>query len=834
MKRSSLPTLFATAIVFCLPLIGCSPSGDDSTDPDGAGTPAGSPSGGTDGAGAGDASAAAPRTGREVFERMAAAYQSATSYADQGELRTLVQQNGEIKNQQAPFALAFERPDRLRLEAFQAKVLLDSEKLYAAVRSLPEQVVVRDGPEELSLRLIDRSPVLSPVLGEQFASTSVRLVLLMADDPLPLLLGEAEPPELVTPDQIGGRACHRVRVRRDGQTATFWVDKQSYALRRIDLPTADLFNRPGVTSASRIAEFVGAELNVELPAATFQFQVPAGARQVKFFLPPHPADWLGQPAPEFTLVNPEGEAVTKESLRGKTAVLEFWTTSCGPCRISLPKLGDVAAQYADDPDVAFYAVSLDPPDVSDSEVRQSLDQLDQRLELLRDPRGQLASRLNSAVTPSLFVLGPEGRVQHFEIGSNPTIAQTLPKLIDRVAAGEPVFEAGLAEREADLQKYEQMINQAEQGQGPGAAETEIAPASEPQALKMQTAWTVEEFDEPNNILPFQRDGETRLAVVDGFRRIAELSLDGRVLATHDVELQPGEAFNTLRTAVGPEGRRYFAAVAILMGQQRFHLLDGRFQRLLSYPESALENPHAGIGDVQLAALQPGGPPRAVVGYWGGVGVQAVSLEGERLWANRNVQGVQCLALGPAVNTGAGDSQGDGGGRQVLCAGASGALEVLGPEGEVQPPLSLPDRKLVWVAGSDFGIPGAARHYCALTGGEVGRNEAVGLTIRRGQLTETWSYRLPDGVPGQPIELIVPGRIAVEDANSDAAEGPDTVGVWLLPGPDGSIHIVDVEGRVVERFNYGAALGGLALIHDRDRGLLVISSPGKVEALRVER
>ena len=36
-----------------------------------------------------------------------------------------------------------------------------------------------------------------------------------------------------------------------------------------------------------------------------------------------------------------------------------------------------------------------------------------------------------------------------------------------------------------------------------------------------------------------------------------------------------------------------------------------------------------------------------VSYWGGVGVQAVSLDGNRLWRNRTaVSSVACLAIGP--------------------------------------------------------------------------------------------------------------------------------------------------------------------------------------------
>jgi hypothetical protein len=251
----------------------------------------------------------------------------------------------------------------------------------------------------------------------------------------------------------------------------------------------------------------------------------------------------------------------------------------------------------------------------------------------------------------------------------------------------------------------------------------------------------------------------------------------------------------------------------MMGQQRFHLLDAAFQKLLSFPETALQNPHAGIGDVQLAALRPGGELRALVGYWGDAGVQAVSFDGERLWSNRTVAGVQQIAV---------STPGDNGQREIYCTGSTGALAVLDADGQSQPPMSLPGRFIAWLVGADLG-PNNERHYCGLAGGEVGRNEAMGLAIDGGQLRETWSYRLPDGLHGQPIEPVVAGKLGVA--------GP---GVWLLPGADGSIHILGTDGTVVDRFNHGAALSGLATVVDGQRTLLLIATRGKIEGYTVSR
>jgi len=792
--------------LFCvLLLVGCSSEKPEDTVPDEQARQSADPQA--------ESSDDVPGDPRAIFARMAKVYQSAKTYGDHGEMRLTFVQQGQQRDERDRFVIAMQRPDKLRIETDESQVLIDGEKLFAAVQAVPGQVVVRSAPQKLTLDTVMRNPIVAQSLGTGLIGSSVRLVLLLDDDPAATLLNDAESVEMAEPGELGGKACHRVRVTRQGGVITYWIDRQSYLLRRVDLPAAGLLQQLQASSATLMIDFPGAEIGVNLAPETFRFEMPKGAERVKFFQPPSPADLLGEPAPEFRFENPGGEAVTNQSVQGKTAVFEFWSTTCAPCRTSLPKLDAVRQRYADQADVVFYAVSLDPSQVSDADVRAALDELDVAMPLLRDPTGESAARFRSTATPSLFVIGPAGRVHHFEIGANPNVTTQLPEVIDAVAAGEAAFEEALAEHRAQLDRYERMIEQAEQDAQTQQPETEIAPRTEPQALKLELAWSLEDLPEPGNILPFTRDGRPRLAVVDSFSRIAELTPGGTVEAIHEFELEEGEAINSLRTALDSSGRRYFAAVAIMMGQQRFHVLDARFQKLLSFPQTALQNPHAGIGDVQLGALRPGGELRALVGYWGDVGVQAVSIEGERLWANRNVAGVQRIALS------APDADGQ---RELYCTGTTGALAVLNADGDLQTPMSLPGRFIAWIVGADLG-PGGERLYCGLAGGEMGRNEAVGLEIENGQIRETWSYRLPDGLHGQPIEPVVAGRLGIEGTAA-----------WLLPGADGSIHILGTDGTVIDRFSYGAALGGLATVVDGQRTLLLIATRGKIEGYTIGR
>jgi DsbE subfamily thiol:disulfide oxidoreductase len=44
------------------------------------------------------------------------------------------------------------------------------------------------------------------------------------------------------------------------------------------------------------------------------------------------------PAPDFTLLNPDGKKVSLKDFRGKVVFLNFWATWCGPCREEMPAM----------------------------------------------------------------------------------------------------------------------------------------------------------------------------------------------------------------------------------------------------------------------------------------------------------------------------------------------------------------------------------------------------------------------------------------------------------------------------------------------------------------
>ena len=116
------------------------------------------------------------------------------------------------------------------------------------------------------------------------------------------------------------------------------------------------------------------------------------------------------------------------------------------------------------------------------------------------------------------------------------------------------------------------------------------------------------------------------------------------MARHELAIPTQAVVTFLRTAVDRQGQPLLCRLG--SGQQQLFLFDADWKLLLDFPK-ADQGPHAGIGDVQLVDLAGDGKLILAIGYWQLVGVQGVSLDGQRLWTDRSMENVLRLATGPA-------------------------------------------------------------------------------------------------------------------------------------------------------------------------------------------
>ncbi len=118
-------------------------------------------------------------------------------------------------------------------------------------------------------------------------------------------------------------------------------------------------------------------------------------------------------APDFKLKDMEGKEVALSSYHGKVVVLNFWVSTCGPCKEEMPDLGELAHILKPQDDVAIVTVSVDdgPNDVRD--LLKTLLREDPPFPVLFDPGGQevVKAKFGTDLFPETWLIDKRGVIR---------------------------------------------------------------------------------------------------------------------------------------------------------------------------------------------------------------------------------------------------------------------------------------------------------------------------------------------------------------------------------------------------------------------------------------
>ncbi|MCA9246058.1 MAG: redoxin domain-containing protein [Planctomycetales bacterium] len=749
----------------------------------------------------------------DILAQVKTKYQNTTRYADAGEQFFQGLANGKLQRiHTLPCAVAFERPNRVRISSNGAVLVSDGQLVHGAVlgidarTAIPNQVLELPALRTGNYDLLSSDALLRDALAGPFDAPFLpQFALLVGQDPL----GKLQSEPTVQRGHINEAECYLLNFENDGAVHTYWIDCNSFIVHRVDIVQEKLQRL--IDPQLQMGDFRfrvemhDAILDEELPSAAFQFEVPPEARLVRRLVMPNPPlpDRLGNIVSEFHFVDLGGNTIDRKTLGDKVLVLDFWFTNCEPCRQSFPLSEKLYRTFRDDDRIAFLAVSIDGTDIDERTIESTLRDWGATMPIARDLEHFWSTSFQLRGTPSLVVLDARNRIQAFHDGPLNDIA-SLQRLLDRIAGGEDVAQTELArhaslEREFELELQRTSIDST--NDLVEVLQTTIAPKQEPQYLRVEKIADYADLKQPGNLLVLSREHEPHIFVLDEANVAAEVDLEGHLIAKHP--LDPAISVSHLRASQVNDSQSLFLAHAT--GRPHVCLFNEQWKLQWRHPqEDRLK-----VGDTVLTDIIDDATPEIIVGFYDVAGLHCLNAAGEVLWTNRAVENVRCVAV-------AGDKE--DGGRSVLAVGTRGTIVHFDAHGKQLDEWRIANRAVLEMETGD--IEGEGQPEIAVLLLEPGKDtqvEAAGLSPSGEEL---WRYRLPDGFPNPLVERIIPVEI------SGAAGG------WLFPAADGSIHLVDAEGRLVDSFTYGAELTGLALVSHGNQSTLLVATVEGLSSWRI--
>jgi thiol-disulfide isomerase/thioredoxin len=141
---------------------------------------------------------------------------------------------------------------------------------------------------------------------------------------------------------------------------------------------------------------------------------------------------VGNPAPDFKLKTLDGETFRIADQTGRTLVLDFWATWCGPCMQAMPVIEEAVAEF-DPEQVRLVAVNLQE---NAEDIRNTLDRIGVSPEVVLDIDGVAAGRYQANAIPQTVVIDAEGTVTRVFVGGGSKLGEQLADAI-RETLGEP-------------------------------------------------------------------------------------------------------------------------------------------------------------------------------------------------------------------------------------------------------------------------------------------------------------------------------------------------------------------------------------------------------------
>lgn len=139
---------------------------------------------------------------------------------------------------------------------------------------------------------------------------------------------------------------------------------------------------------------------------------------------------VGQAAPNFTLIDLDGNTHTLESVQGRPVIVNFWATWCAPCRVEMPEFEEAFADYAED-DLVILAVNRE--ESAETVEAFFVQEMDLSFTPLLDSNADVAERYGVFNMPTTYFVDQDGIVSDVHRGpvARVQLDEYLSKIINQ-------------------------------------------------------------------------------------------------------------------------------------------------------------------------------------------------------------------------------------------------------------------------------------------------------------------------------------------------------------------------------------------------------------------
>lgn len=113
----------------------------------------------------------------------------------------------------------------------------------------------------------------------------------------------------------------------------------------------------------------------------------------------------GRSLPHVNIETFDGDAFATADLVGGPLIINFWYSTCAPCKRELPAFAEVQAKYGDQ--VRFVGVDTLPPSATEEAFARDKGV---QYELLYDPNGELTTAVGIANSPQTLFIDANGTI----------------------------------------------------------------------------------------------------------------------------------------------------------------------------------------------------------------------------------------------------------------------------------------------------------------------------------------------------------------------------------------------------------------------------------------